>query len=437
MPHAHSLESLVNTTHPNSSEQEIRSSVLRILERFSTPFKKEVIMTNLAQHRGWSWGIRLRAAKASLVLLVILGLAVVATQRAEAQRTFTVLYSFTGNSDGGNPAAGLIRDAAGNFYGTTEGGGAFDQGTVFKLDTTGAETVLYSFTGSPDGSSPAAGLIRDTAGNLYGTTQAGGSRNLGTVFELDTTGAETVLHSFTTDTDGAMPEAGLIRDAPGNLYGTTSMGGPLASGTVFKLDATGTETILYSFSGLNGQFPSARLIRDAAGDFYSTTGFGGSFGWGTVFKLDATGAETVLYSFTGGTDGFLPTGGLFRDADGNLYGTTSGGGTFGVGNVFKLDTLGAETVLYSFIGTPDGEGPAGWVRDAAGNLYGITYRGGAFGKGTVFKVNATGAETVLHSFRGGDGEEPAALFRDADGNLYGTTFLGGAFRRGTVFMLSR
>src|SRR5581483_9953337 len=244
-----------------------------------------------------------------------------------------------------------------------------------------------------------------------------------------TTGAETVLHSFTTDTDGAMPEAGLIRDAPGNLYGTTSMGGPLASGTVFKLDATGTETILYSFSGLNGQFPSARLIRDAAGDFYSTTEFGGSFGWGTVFKLDATGAETVLYSFTGGTDGFLPTGGLFRDADGNLYGTTSGGGTFGVGNVFKLDTLGAETVLYSFIGTPDGEGPAGWVRDAAGNLYGITYRGGAFGKGTVFKVNATGAETVLHSFRGGDGEEPAALFRDADGNLYGTTFLGGAFRR--------
>jgi uncharacterized repeat protein (TIGR03803 family) len=410
-------------------------------------------MTNLGPHRNWSWPVRLGVATGALALLFVLGRVLVMTPSAEAHAdtTFKVLYSFEGGTDGGGPEAGLVRDAAGNLYGTTAGGGAFGRGTVFKLDTRGTKTVLHTFSGSPlDGQIPDADLILDAAGNLYGTTGSGGAYDYGTVFKLDTTGTETVLHSFPeSPLDGNGPFGGLVRDAAGDLYGTTAGGGASNQGTVFKLDTAGKLTVLYSFAGppLDGQYPLAGLVRDAAGNLYGTTSLGGApecnypWGCGTVFKLDTTGTETVLHSFTASRlDGALPAGRLVRDAAGNLYGATERGGAFRKGTVFKLDPTGAETVLHSFAGgTTDGATPlAGLLQGAAGNLYGTTSNGGASDFGTVFRVTTSGTETMLHSMRRNtDGIRPqASLIRDPAGNLYGTTLYGGRFDQGTVFKLS-
>jgi uncharacterized repeat protein (TIGR03803 family) len=374
---------------------------------------------------------------------------------------------------------------------------------VFKLDPSGKETVLYSFTGTNgDGANPSAGLIMDSAGNSYGTTQFGGvpscyaffgsNPGCGTVFKLDPSGKETVLYSFTgTNGDGAQPTAGLTMDNAGNLYGTTPLGGitsgncpnsstnpsappPPGCGTVFKVDPSGKETVLYSFTLTNGDGaqPSAGLIMDNAGNLYGTTPYGGVGvtssscsifvtgppippGCGTVFKLDPSGHETVLYSFTGmNGDGAFPKAGLIMDSSGNLYGTTPFGGVTatssgscsgsgpppaGCGTVFKLDPSGHETVLYSFTGTNgDGANPAaGLIMDSAGNLYGTT-AGGSPGAGTVFKLDPSRHETVLYGFTdtNGDGAQPiAGLTMDNAGNLYGTTYEGGSAGAGTAFRL--
>jgi len=345
-----------------------------------------------------------------------------------------VLYRFAGptHRDGANPEGNLIRDAAGNLYGTTAVGGISNVGTVFQVTNKGKERVLHSFTNTgSDGMTPFAALVRDPKGNLYGTTFWGGSSNAGTVFTVTNKGKETVLHDFTDTGGDAYPAAGLVRDADGNFYGTTS-GGEYAYGTVFKVDAIGKETVLYSFGGSDGANPKGNLIRDAAGNLYGTTYMGGAFNNGTVFELDSAGKETVLYSFaaTGTGDGRNPAAGLVRDAKGNFYGTTSLGGAYDLGTVFRLDPTGKETVLHSFSSSGgDGTYPdEGLLLEANGNLYGTTYLGGAYGKGTVFKLEPTGKETILHNFTatGGDGASPAAgLLRDAKGNLYGTTQSGG------------
>ena len=206
---------------------------------------------------------------------------------AHAKSTETVLYSFTGGADGGNPFAGLIKDASGNFYGTTVEGGAHGLGTVFKLAPDGTETALWSFTGA-DGSYPEGGLIMDASGNLYGTTSSGGADGDGTVFEVALNGAETVLHSFTGGPDGKGPQAGLVMDNKGKLFGTTVFGGANGDGTVFKVTPGGTETVLYSFAGKpDGYAPSGGLIR-RNGNFYGTTAEGGTEGLGTVFEPDLT-----------------------------------------------------------------------------------------------------------------------------------------------------
>jgi len=358
-------------------------------------------------------------------------------------QTYTerVLYSFAGGADGANPLAGLVRDATGNLYGTPDDGGTHSHGTVFKVSANGTEIVLHSFTGGADGGNPDAGLIRDTAGNLYGTTADGGAHNYGTVFEVSAGVMERVLDSFTgTGGDGAYPFADLVRDAAANLYGTTVGGGTHNAGTVFKVDPTGKETVLYSFTGgADGRNPYAGFVLDAAGNLYGTTKYGGASGAGTVFKVDIKGKETVLHNFSGGADGEYPSAGLVRDAAGNLYGTTAGGGASGDGTVYKVGTTGKEAVLYSFRGGVDGEYPyAGLIQDAAGNLYGTTSYGGASGAGTIYKVDTTGKETVLYGFGGGaNGASPqAGLVQDAVGNLYGTTKYGGASGAGTVFELS-
>jgi uncharacterized repeat protein (TIGR03803 family) len=264
-----------------------------------------------------------------------LTLATGAATGARAQ-TFTVLYNFTNAPDGIFPFAGLLIDAAGNFYGTTEAGGLFFNGgcgTVFKLDPSGTETVLYRFCEVPlDAADPFAPLIGDAAGNLYGTTRDGGIHGFGTVFKVDTSGNETVLHNFAADlSEGVSPEGGLIMDAAGNLYGTTPFGGAsgqAGSETVFKLDTALNLKVLHNFTGSDEANPLAGLIMDAAGNLYGTTGGGGAFGFGTVFKLDKSGNLMVLYSFKGPpADGGAPYAGLIMDAAGNLYGTTLGGGS--------------------------------------------------------------------------------------------------------------
>jgi len=205
-----------------------------------------------------------------------------------------VLHSFTAGNDGGNPEAGLIMDAAGNLYGTTFGGGSGGQGIVFKIDTSNHESVLYSFTGGSDGGGPVAGLLMDAAGNLYGTTAGGGSSGQGTVFMIDTSNHESVLYSFTGGSDGGSPQASLVRDAAGNLYGTTSQGGigcaPVGCGTVFKIDPSNHESTVYSFTGgSDGALSMAGLIMDATGNLYGTAYQGGSIcappGCGTVFEF--------------------------------------------------------------------------------------------------------------------------------------------------------
>ena len=393
-------------------------------------------MTRKGLHQRCISAIHWLEASGALALGAMFMTAAIGTPAAQAQ-TYSVLHSFEGPpTDGSVPVAGLIRDSAGNLYGTTASGGASNAGVVFKVDTTGAETVLYSFTGGADGSGPSAGLIRNSAGTLYGTTSDGGTSGRGVVFKLDTTGTETVLYSFTGEADGGYPSAGLIQDSAGNLYGTTEYGGASNDGVVFKVDTSGTETVLHSFRGGDGATPFAGLIRDSAGDLYGTTYVGGASGLGVVFKLNKTG-ETVLYSFTGG-DGAYPGAGLFRDSAGILYGTTLYG-ALDFGEVFMLDTTGAETVLHSFTGGTDGAYPyAVLIQGSAGNLYGTTYLGGTSNNaGVVFKLDTTGTETVLYSFTGGtDGGEPlAGVIQDSAGNLYGTTSGGGIDNHGVVFKL--
>ena len=318
----------------------------------------------------------------------------------------TVLCRFTGGSDGAAPESNLTFDAAGNLYGTTAGGGgASHAGTVFELappSTKGGawtEKVLYSFAGGSDGESPVAGLVLDAAGNLYGTTFFGGTTNAGTVFQLmppATEGGawtEKVLHTFGRGNDGLDPQAGLIVDNRGALYGTT------ITGTVFKLAPPAwSEKVLFNFTGggSNGSWPCAPISRQ--GSLYGLTRLGGSqSNTGTAFQLSpASGGawtETTLYSFTGGDDGGEPCGTLIFDQAGNLYGTASGNGQNIPGTVFKLTPPSApggawtETTLHKFGGSNDGLSPlAGVIFGKGGALYGTTSGGGSSGGGTVFTV---------------------------------------------------
>jgi len=386
-------------------------------------------------------------------------------------QTFTTLHSFTGKSDGALPYSTLIQDKAGNLYGTTSAGGASSGcpdlippgcGVVFKLDPNGKETVLHTFKGPPDGASPIGALLLDADGNLYGTTIAGGTSiacfgGCGIAYKLDPHGKETILHNFTGGADGAQPTGSLVRDSAGNLYGAASTGGSFAGecsafsgcGVIFKLRPTGGGYVFYAFRGGTDGITPRGLSRDASGNLYGTTTNGGALSEGTVFKVDAVGKETVLYTFTGHADGGVPFVGVIRDAAGNLYGTTEGGGLLdcfgaGCGVIFKVDPNGKETVLHSFSGL-DGALPelAGLAGNRAGVLYGATYEGGTstecpIGCGVVFQIDSGGKETVLHSFSGGaDGLDPAAsVVVGSAGQIYGTTLFGGESGLGTVFRMT-
>jgi uncharacterized repeat protein (TIGR03803 family) len=408
--------------------------------------QRTLAMTKTRHHRSSIFRIHHRLAVA-LTAVIVLAPAFLGVRSAHGQTAKnskeTTLYTFTGGADGASPYASLIRDAGGNLYGATFAGGAANLGTVFTIDKTGKETVLYSFTGSPDGEHPTRNLLRDSAGNLYGIAYEGGASGFGAVFKFNKAGKESVLYSFGSGTDGEYPGSGLIEDAAGDLYGTTGYGGASGNGTVYKLSKSGKETILHSFTGADGQYPFGNLLRDSAGTLYGTTSMGGTSGNGAVFKLTKKGKETVLHSFAGGKDGANPYAGLVQDAKGNLYGTTYNGGAgcngFDCGTVFKLSPKGKETVLHAFA-LSDGHYPdfGTLVRDAAGNLYGTTYAGGTADMGVAFKVSSSGKESVLYSFTGGadEGFPVAGLIQDKAGNFYGATLGNPPTTYGTVFKLA-
>lgn len=375
------------------------------------------------------------------ILLLGCGLAAAVSVPSAGASGYRTLYAFKGGSDGASPW-GITVQAAGYRYGATSGGGANGKGTVYEIRSTGAETVLHAFAGGSDGTSPDAPPITDRHGDLYGTTYYGGTSNAGTVYKV-VGGTESVLYSFSGGSDGANPVASLIMDKAGNLYGATPYGGTNGLGVVFELTPEGVETVLHTFDNTDGAFPYASLIRDKAGNLYGTASGGGANGQGAVFKLAPDGTETVLYSFAGGSDGTIPNSSLTFDKAGNLYGTTYEGGTgscaSGCGTVFKLAPDGSETVVHSFAGgTGDGAYPyAGVTLDAAGNLYSTAYEGGADGLGIVFQLTPGGTETLLHSFSGGsDGANPNSnLMANRRGVLFGTAATGGANGDGTVFRI--
>jgi uncharacterized repeat protein (TIGR03803 family) len=393
-------------------------------------------MTRIKQ-RQWIL-VRLTVVAAFAVVFVM---TLIAAKPVQAQ-TFTVLYAFQGGTDATDPSGNLILDESGNLYGTASGG-EYGYGAIFKVDATGKETVLYSFTGGDDGAGLLRGpLARDKVGNLYGTA-GGGSGGSGTVFKLDVNGILSVIYSFT---DYPNLNGGLALDPSGNLYGTTEWGGRDGVGSVFKVDPTGKETDLYEFQGLpDGGYANGGVFRDKAGNLFGTTWSGGAGpcyyaeGCGTVFKLSKTGKETIIYRFLDLPDGAFPLFGVALGSPGNFYSTTSGGGRPGCniygpgcGTVFKVNVSGKENVLYRFrMSKNEGVPAGGVVRDSHGNLYGTDYD-------TLYKLDLRGKKTILHHFTGGDdGIAPlGSLTLDHAGNLYGTTEYGGAYGYGVVFKIA-
>jgi uncharacterized repeat protein (TIGR03803 family) len=398
-------------------------------------------------------------ATVTLALAIMFVLAAAASQPAQAQ-TFNVLHTFTGGNDGGNPSAGVI-NKAGDLYGTTYAGGA-GYGTVYQLKHRGSSWTinpLHSFTGS-EGAIPSAPVSFGPDGALYSTTEFGGTTGNGNVFKMrpSPTACKTalcpwsvdVLYDFEGGTDGSKP-IGLVFDHAGNIYGTTSAGGAFGRGAAYELTSSGNgsaESILHSFgSGADGITPYRSVLAfDNAGNMYGTTMDGGLTNAGTVFQMTPSGSgwiESVIYSFQGGSDGRFPYAGLIIDQAGNLYGATTDAGTGGGGTVFELSPSGGGwtySVLYSLTGSLGQScGPA-WalVTDTAGNLYDTTECGGANGLGNVFKLTKTGGSwtyTSLHDFTGGnDGSFPlSGVLLDTSDNLYGTTFYGGSNNYGVIW----
>jgi len=405
---------------------------------------------------------------AFLTLFTIFTATLLATGSPAAAQTEIVLSNFE-SSTAEDPAAAVIFDSAGNLYGTTFLGGAYAGGTVFELtpESIGVWTqqFLYNFNSRGRGGFyPIASLIFDSAGNLYGTTSSSydGGDAYGTVFKLtrqvNGNWTETVLHEFVNKMDGRQPQASLIFDSRGNLYGTTVYGGVYSGGIAFQLtpqaDGKWTEKVLHNFGhgSSDGTEPTGSLIFDAARNLYGTLLSGGSYGNGAVFELspNASGGwtERILEDFANSTtNGKYPYGNLIFDAAGDLYGTTGNGGTYGQGVVYKLSPNAGgdwtEELLYSFAGGPDGGFPvAGVVFDAVGNLYGTADDRGSGNAGTVFELSPNGVggwtQNTLYDFTGGaDGGTPeAGVILDSAGNLYGTTVKGGN-GGGTVFEILR
>ena len=334
--------------------------------------------------------------------------------------SLTSLRSFSGATLPLNPHAGVIQGTDGWFYGTTLNGGSGGGGTAFKLNALGALSILHSFNNGADGATPFAGLIQASDGRFYGASLAGTNTSFGTLFRITSTGALTPLHAFGGGADGGSPLASLMQASDGNLYGTASIGGSNAAGTVFSLSTNGLFTPLWSFNVTNGSSPTSSLVQGSDGKLYGTTSAGGTQDLGTVFSLSTNGLFDSLVSFDY-TRGAYPSDGLVQATDGAFYGTASSGGTNGLGTVFRLTVDGTLTSLHSF-NYEDGAYPVGGLVQATdGNLYGTTSQGGLGGQGTVFQITTNGWLTTLVWFNGTNGANPqASLIQARDGSFYGT-----------------
>ena len=350
--------------------------------------------------------------------------------------TFSTLYSFTGAGDGGNPN-GLMQETNGNFYGTTQSGGIDSSGTVFQMTPAGAVTTLYLFSDAGTGGYfPAAAPAQGPDGSLYGTTEDGGANGWGTIFNITTNGVLTTVATFMGG-DGGAPARTMTLGTDGNFYGTTFDGGANGDGEVFRVTINGALNVVASFNDVNGLNPS-KLVQGADGNLYGTTFDGGSNGDGSIFKATTNGALTSLLSFTYTNGGFLPLASLTEVPGGAFYGTTYEGGQFGYGTVFVMPPSGAVSNVYSFTGGNDGGHSAAELLLADdGNFYGTTVYGGAYDDGTVFRMAPGGAPVTLVSFDGYDGANPQApLVQGTDGSFYGTTQNGGADGNGVIFRVN-
>lgn len=424
----------------------------------------------------------------ALSLIALLLATAVAVLPAQAQ-TYTVLHDFTAAPDGALPNP-IIRDAHGNLFGTTKDGGLPSCGlgtcgTVYKIDSAGNYTILYDFEGGGNGSNPDAGLVSDAAGNLYGTTQGNGFiGGASVVFKVDPNGQETTLLVADTANAGSL-DSPLAVDAHGNLYGMSPFGGEpncgwnsngLGCGTLFRLTPNGKFTVLHVFDGTDGMQPEGGVVLDGKGNLYGSANFGGERscesagygyfepGCGTIYKLDSSGNFTVLHTFGGKGDGSFPLG-VIIDSAGNLYGIAQNGGDitgdyiYGLGTVFKVDTSGNFSVLFTF--APCNEPPCsgGQVRnavyashlieDSRGNLYGLEqFNNCAKAGGCLFRIDPKGNITDLYDFEGEnegpDGSTPMGVVFGSNDDVYGSMFIGGAsngggdctYGCGTVFHLS-
>jgi uncharacterized repeat protein (TIGR03803 family) len=421
-------------------------------------------------------------------LLVSLCLTAAGVRPAKAQ-TYSVLHSFTDGTDGAVPSP-IIRDAQGNLYGTTRFGGnpscgEDSCGTVFKVDSAGNETVLYRFQGGSNGTNPVAGLVRDAAGNLYGTTQGNGFiGGDSVVFKVDPSGNQTVLYVADTPQASAL-DSPLALDAQGNLYGMSPYSGDsscrkdgLGCGDLFRLSPSGEITVLHAFTPTEGVQPEGGVVLDSKGNLYGTANFGGDLkceslgygyfqaGCGTIYKLDTSGNFSVLHTFTGRVDGSFPLG-LIIDPEGNLYGIAQNGGNeingdnseYGNGTIFKVNSEGDFSVLYTFFFCTEPPCTQGQVRnpvyashlvrDSQGNLYGLEQSNDcAKGGGCLFRLDTKGNLTDLYDFEGEeestDGYTPTGVVFGSEDDVYGSMFIGGASNGngfctngcGTVFHLS-
>jgi uncharacterized repeat protein (TIGR03803 family) len=431
--------------------------------RYGNGYNKQLYVEGLMQRRNRIFG---KLASIALALAPAMNLA----QAAWAQ-TYTTLLSFDNQGGPENPYAGLIQATNGEFYGTA-GGGASDNGTIFRITPSGALTPLYSFcpqSGCLDGGGP-NGLVQATNGEFYGTASQHGTYGFGTIFKIAPDGTPTTLYSFNGYSEGGSPQAALVQASNGDLYGTAYQGGqycglgPTGCGTLFKITPGGSPpnfTTLDNFctnagcGPLQGGLPASGLVQAANDDLYGTTSgiwSGYNFAATIFFSVTPSGTAKTLYTFGSQTgDGYDSLGALVQGADGSFYGTTYYGGAYGYGTVFKITADGAPTTLYSFCklsGCTDGAYPRGALIQATdGNLYGTTSQGGTgnctypyTGCGTVFSISPKGGTpTILHSFAGypTDGEVPyAGLVQATNGDFYGTTYSGGSNDRGTVFSLS-
>ena len=412
----------------------MKASLLRLL-----PLR--ILALGWAVWRSFRPSVEMGCAAFGPLLCAGMILATLPAARAQDTAALTTLHVFTGD-DGNFPAAPLVQGVDGNFYGSTERGGAYGYGTIFQVTPAGGLTILHSFD-DMDGSLPSAALVVGSDGNFYGTCEGGGDDfGDGTVFQLTPAGVLTTLHVFGFE-EGANPTGALVQGQDGNFYGATDEGGAAYSGTLFRITPAGMLTTFHSFTDGSDGASASGLLLGRDGNFYGTTSLGGADGdglngGGTIYQITPAGALTAFYSFPPDSDTELTSvSALVQDGEGNFYGTTSGTGVSGdYGTVFRITPAGLFATLHQFSGT-DGSAPSGLFFDGYNEFYGTTSGGGSANAGTVFQMNLGGVFATLYSFSGVDGSAPqAGVVQGSDGNFYGTTSAGGTGGMGTIFKLS-